>query len=52
MLHKRWRSVEEVEENPTDKRIDIGKRLGLAPSMVNSIVAREREIQEQIVNCG
>jgi hypothetical protein len=51
-LHKRLKIIEEVEKNPTEKRIDIAKRLGLAPSMLNSIFAKKREIREQIDKCG
>jgi hypothetical protein len=43
-LHERLKIVEEVERNPTEKRTVIAKRLGLAPSTLNSVVARKREI--------
>jgi hypothetical protein len=52
MLHERLKIIEEVEKNLTEKRIDIAKCLGLAPSTLNSIVAKKREIQEQIDKCG
>jgi hypothetical protein len=31
-LHERLKIVEEVEKDPGEKRVDIAKRLGLAPS--------------------
>jgi hypothetical protein len=52
MLHERLKITEEVEKNPTEKQIDIAKRLGLAPSTLNSIVVKKREIREQTDKCG
>jgi hypothetical protein len=46
-LHERVKIIEEVEKNPSEKRIDIAKRLGLAPSTSNSVVAKKKEIREQ-----
>jgi hypothetical protein len=43
-FHERLKIIEEVEKNPTEKWIDIAERLGLAPSMLNSIVVKKREI--------
>jgi hypothetical protein len=40
-LHERLKIVEEVEKNPGEKRVDIAKRLGLAPSTLNSIFAKD-----------
>jgi diacylglycerol kinase family enzyme len=40
-----------VEKNPGEKRIDIAKRLGLAPSTLNSIFAKKDKIREQIEKC-
>jgi hypothetical protein len=51
-LHERLKITEEVEKNPTKKWIDIAKSLGLAPSSLNSIVAKKREIREQIDKCS
>jgi hypothetical protein len=51
-LHERLKIIEEVEKSPTEKRTDIAKCLGLAPSTLNSIVAKKRKIQEQIDKCG
>jgi hypothetical protein len=36
------------ENNPTDRRMNVAKRLGLAPSASNAIVAKKREIRGQI----
>lgn len=35
------------ENNPTDRRSNVAKRYGLAPSALNAIVARRREIRKQ-----
>jgi AcrR family transcriptional regulator len=51
-LHERLKIVEEVEKNPGEKRVDIAKRLGLAPSTLNSIFAKKDEIREQAEKCG
>jgi hypothetical protein len=40
-----------MEKNLTKKQINTAKCLGLAPSMLNSIVTEKREIQEQIDGC-
>jgi hypothetical protein len=52
-------TVEEVEKNPTEKKIDIAKRLGL-PSTLNTIIATKKETREhaymsvdqELVTCG
>jgi hypothetical protein len=44
--------VEEVEKNPGGKRVDIAKRLGLAPNTLNSIFAKKDDIREQTGKCG
>jgi hypothetical protein len=49
-LHERLKIVEEVEKNPGEKRVDIAKRLGLAPSTLNSIFGKKDEIREQQKN--
>jgi len=36
------------ENNPTDRRMNVAKRRGLAPSASNAIVAKKREIRGQI----
>jgi hypothetical protein len=50
-LHKQLKIVEEVEKNPEEKRVDIAKRLGLAPSTLNSIFAKDK-IRQQTEKCG
>lgn len=45
-LPERLKIIE--ENNPTDRRSNVAKRHGLAPSALNAIVARRREIREQI----
>jgi hypothetical protein len=44
--------TEEVEKNPSEKMIDVGKLLGLPPSTLNLIAAKKREIREQAGKCG
>jgi hypothetical protein len=39
MVHKRSKTIAEVEKNPTEKWFDMGKYLGLSPSTLNSTVA-------------
>lgn len=51
-LQERLKIVEEVERNPGEKRVDIAKRLGLAPSTLNSIFATKDVIRQQIEKCG
>jgi hypothetical protein len=51
MLHERLQIIEEVERI-RQKRIDIAEHLGLAPFTLHSIVAKKREIREQIDRCG
>jgi hypothetical protein len=51
-LHERLKIEEEVEKNPGEKRVDIAKCLGLAPSTQNSIFAKKDEIQEQTEQCN
>jgi hypothetical protein len=50
--HERLKIVEEVEKNPGEKRVDIAKRLGLAPSTLNSTFAKKDKIREQTEKCG
>jgi hypothetical protein len=51
-LHDRLKIIEEVEKTPTEKRVNVAKRLGIPPSMLNSIVAKKRKIRRQIHKCG
>ena len=37
--HDRLKIMEEVDENPGEKHVNIAKRLGLATSTLNSIFA-------------
>jgi hypothetical protein len=48
-LHERLKMIE--ENVSTDRRINLAKCLGLAPSALKVIVARKRKIGEQIVSC-
>jgi hypothetical protein len=50
-LHDRLKIIQEVEQNPGEKRVDIAKRLGLPASTLNSIFAKKNEIREQIQKC-
>jgi centromere protein B len=51
-LHDRLKIIEEVEKNPGEKRVYTAKRLGLAASTLNSILAKKDEIRRQIEKCG
>jgi hypothetical protein len=50
-LHERLKIAEEVEKNPGEKLVDIAKRLGLAPSTLNSTFAKKDKIREQTEKC-
>jgi predicted transcriptional regulator len=39
------RIIEEVGKTPSEKRIDIARRLGLPPSTLNSSIAKKREVR-------
>jgi hypothetical protein len=39
--------IGEVEENPSEKRIDVSKRLGLPLLTLNLIIVKDNEIIEQ-----
>lgn len=45
-LQEKLDIIRVVKENPTRKRVDIAKELGLTPSTLNSIVATRGEIEE------
>lgn len=45
-LQEKLDIIRVVKENPTRKRVDIAKELGLTPSTLNSIVAKRGEIEE------
>nr|CAD7396744.1 unnamed protein product [Timema cristinae] len=40
------------EENPSEKRINVDKRLGLPPFTLNTIISKKKEIIEQADKCG
>jgi transposase len=44
--------IQEVENNPGEKRVDIAKRLGLSATALNSILAKKDEIREPREKCG
>jgi hypothetical protein len=37
-LEEQLRIIEEVEKNPSERRTDVAKRLGLPPSTLNTII--------------
>jgi plasmid maintenance system antidote protein VapI len=47
-------------ENPSEKRTDVAKQLGLPPSTLNTIIAKKKKIREhtcvsvdqELVTCG
>jgi hypothetical protein len=58
-LEEQLRIIEEVEKNPSEKRIDIAKRLGLPPSMLNTIIAKKKfrehayvSVDQELATCG
>jgi hypothetical protein len=59
-LEERLCIIEEVEKTPSEKRIDIAKRLGLPPSTLNTIIVKKKEIREltymsvdqELATCG
>jgi transposase-like protein len=48
---ERLRITEEVEKNPSEKRTDVAKRLGLPPSTLNKIIAKGK-IREHALGSG
>jgi hypothetical protein len=48
---KQVRTLEEVQNNPSEKRTDVAKQLGLPPSTLNTISAKEK-IREHAYICG
>lgn len=51
-LQEKLRIIEEVERNPTEKKVHIAKRLGLPVSSLNTIIEKKQEIREQVKKCG
>jgi hypothetical protein len=49
-LEERLRIIEEVEKNPSEKRTDVAKQLGLPPSTLNTIIVKKK-IRE-LATCG
>jgi hypothetical protein len=45
-LEERLCVIEDGEKNPSEKRIDIAKRLGLPPSTLNTIIVKKKESRE------
>jgi hypothetical protein len=41
-----------VKKNLLEKRIDVAKGLGMPPSIINSIIVKEREVREQADKSG
>jgi hypothetical protein len=48
-----------VEKNPSEKRIDVAKQLGLPPSTLNAIIAKKKirehsyvSVDQELVTCG
>jgi hypothetical protein len=51
--------IEEVEKNPSEKRTDVAKRLGLPPSTLNTIIAKKKirehtyvSVDQELAVCG
>jgi DNA-binding IclR family transcriptional regulator len=58
-LEQQLRIIEEVEKNPSEKRIDVAKQLGLPPSTLNTIIAKKNirehayvSVNQQLAICG
>jgi hypothetical protein len=49
-LHERLKIVEEVEKNPGDRRVNIAKRLGLAPSTLTPYLQRRTKSESRQKN--
>jgi hypothetical protein len=45
-LEERLRIIEEVGKNPSEKRTDVAKQLGLPPTL-NRIIVKKKKIREQ-----
>jgi hypothetical protein len=48
-----------VQKNPSEKRTDVGKQLGLPSSMLNTIIAKEKvrehsymSVDQELTMCG
>jgi hypothetical protein len=50
-LEEQLRISEEVQKNPSEKRTDVAKQLGLPPSTLNTIIANEKTREHAYV-CG
>jgi plasmid maintenance system antidote protein VapI len=45
-LEERLLIIEEVEKNPSEKRTNVAKQLGLPSSTLNTIIAKKKKIRE------
>jgi hypothetical protein len=50
-LEKLLHIIEEVEKNPSEKRTDVAKQLGLPPPTLNTIIMKNK-IREHAYVCG
>jgi predicted transcriptional regulator len=48
-LEEQLHIIEEVDKTPSEKRIDVAKRLGLPPSTLNSIIEKKGEIESRLI---
>jgi hypothetical protein len=51
--------IEEVEKNPSEKRTDVAKRLGMPPSTLNTIIGKKKirehayvSVDQELATCG
>jgi hypothetical protein len=58
-LEERLRMSEEVQKNPSEKRTDVAKQLGLPPSTLNTIIAKEKirehsymSVEQELTTCS
>jgi hypothetical protein len=58
-LEERLHISEEVQKNPSEKRTDVGKQLGLPPSTLNTIIAKKKirrhtyvSVDQELATCG
>ncbi|XP_054711199.1 zinc finger protein 484-like [Uloborus diversus] len=51
-LYEKLRVIEESESNPSEKKVNMAKRLGLPASTLNTILIKKDEIREQILKFG
>ncbi|KFM68266.1 Major centromere autoantigen B, partial [Stegodyphus mimosarum] len=51
-VQERLLIIQEAEKNPHEKRVDLAKRLNLAPSTLNSILAKKDMVKKQYEKLG